>query len=36
MTGYLIVSANMYQNKNFTVNGLEQQKPKKFENWKTD
>ena len=26
----------MYQNKNTTVNRVEQQKPKKFENWKTD
>ena len=32
MTGYLIVSANMYQEKNITVNGVDQQKPKKFEN----
>ena len=26
----------MYQKKNITVNGVEQQKPKKFEVWKTD
>ena len=26
----------MYQNKNITVNGVEQQKTKKFKNWKTN
>ena len=36
LTGYLIVSANTYQKKNITINGVEQQKPKKFENWKRD
>ena len=36
LTGYLFVSANMYQNKNITVNGVEQQITKKFENWRTN
>ena len=36
LTGYLFVSANMYQNKNITVNGVQQQKRKNFEIWKTD
>ena len=30
------MSTNIYQNKNITVNGVEQQKCKNFENWKTD
>ena len=36
MTGFLIVSTNIYQNKNNTVNGVEQQKPNNFKNWETD